>query len=322
MPQNSTINPGTHEQGEVDPFSRLWLKLESITRKLGSKRLTRWADKIISVAEPTGKIFMSTVPASNTQKECRSLSVLSSNLWHDWPRFMNVEERLESFARLVEQENVDVLLLQEVARTRSLKVDNWLAERLNMSYVYSRANGSERIGFEEGLGVFSRFRMERFPHSRQVSRITNPFVHRMALGVEILTPCVSMLAVSVHLGLIRHSNAQQLNELHHWIKNLAAGRSVLIGGDFNAPERSKRIRKVRTFWQDTYRTAQTPGHSHTHSMKWPWGSRLLSHRIDYIFLQPGVPEWRVLEVHHLDSPEGPHSDHKAVVARLAPVHKK
>ena len=262
---------------------------------------------------------MSTIPPHGPEGESGTLSVLSANLWHDWPRFRNIEARLESFARLVEQEKVDLILLQEVARTRFLKVDSWLAERLNMSYVYSRANGSESIGFEEGLGVFSQYRMERFPHVRQVSRVTNPFVRRMALGVDVETPWGSILAVSVHLGFIRRNNAHQLNELQYWINRLASGRSVVIGGDFNAPEKSRRIRKVRTHWQDTYREAPSQGHSHTHSLYWPWGGHLLSHRIDYIFLQPGILQWKVMEVHHLDAPGGPHSDHQAVVARLAPV---
>jgi hypothetical protein len=149
--------------GEVNPFSSLILRLEALTKKIGIKSLTRLADKIISVAEPAGRTFMSTIPNHGSHKECQSLVVLSANLWHDWPRFRNIENRLEFFVRLVEQENADVILLQEIARTRSLKVDQWLADRLNMSYVYSRANGSENIGFEEGLGVFSRFKMKRFP---------------------------------------------------------------------------------------------------------------------------------------------------------------
>jgi endonuclease/exonuclease/phosphatase family metal-dependent hydrolase len=80
------------------------------------------------------------------------------------------------------------------------------------------------------------------------------------------------------------------------------------------------MRKVRAYWQDTFRETQTIGRSHTHTLKWPWGGKLVSHRIDYIFVQPGKPAWKVISVDHLDAPEGAHSDHRAVVARLAPVH--
>jgi endonuclease/exonuclease/phosphatase family metal-dependent hydrolase len=319
MPNNNHGDLDPRKKGEVDPFSPLWLRLEAITRKIGLKHLMRWADKIISVAEPAGRITMSTILPHDHKGECKTISVLSANLWHDWPRFRNIEKRLEAFARLVEEENIDLVLLQEIARTRSFKVDAWLAERLNMSYVYSRANGSERIGFEEGLGVYSRFRLKRFPFLRQVSRASNPFVRRMALGVEVETPCGEILAFSVHLGLLRRQNAHQLEELHRWISRLSENRSVVIGGDFNTTEKSRQIRQVRTFWQDTYRLAQAQGHSHTHTVKWPWGSKLVNQRIDYIFLQPGKPVWKVIDVCHLDPLGGLHSDHRAVIARLAPV---
>ena len=311
------LDPRNH--GQVDPFSRLWLRLEAVTKKIGIKRLTQLADRIISVAEPAGRTFMSTIPNPIHEKDYRSMVVLSANLWHDWPRFRNIEKRLEFFAKLVEQERVDVILLQEIARTRSLKVDEWLADRLNMSYVYSRANGSDHVGFEEGLGVFSRFKMKRFPFVRQVSRLTNPFVRRLALGVEVDTPYGEILAFSVHLGLLRKQNAHQLKDLQLWVSRLAEGRSIIIGGDFNVPEKSRQMRRVRAYWQDTFREIQSKSPSHTHTLKWPWGGRLFRHRIDYIFVQPGKPTWKVMSVDHLDAPGGPHSDHCAVVARLAPV---
>jgi endonuclease/exonuclease/phosphatase family metal-dependent hydrolase len=319
MSKNKTRDLDPRYKGEVDPFSPLWLRLEAITKKIGIGKLSRLADKIISVAEPAGRMFMSTIPDHGQDRECRTLVVLSANLCHDWPRFRNIEKRLEFFAGLVEQENVDLILLQEIARTPFLKVDEWLAERLNMSYVYSRANGSSSIGFEEGLGVFSRFKMKRFPFVLQVSRLANPFVRRMALGVELETPCGEILAFSVHLGLLRKQNAHQLNELQLWVSRLAEGRSIIVGGDFNVTEKSRQMRDVRTFWLDSFRESNFNGRSHTHTLKWPWGGKLVSHRIDYIFLQQGHPAWRVASVDHLDSPDGSHSDHKAVVARFAPA---
>jgi endonuclease/exonuclease/phosphatase family metal-dependent hydrolase len=308
------------KDGERDPFAQLRIQLATITSRIKSVRMTSWVNKIISAAEPAGRVTMGSQFAQNPREDCNSLTVVSANLWHDWPRFRSIEQRLESFARLVEQEKADVVLLQEIARTQTFKVDSWLADRLGMSYVYSRSNGAENIGFEEGLGVFSRFPLVQQPFIRQVSRITNPFVRRMALGVEVETPYGGILAFSVHLGLLRKNNAHQLVELHHWISRLSGSRSVVIGGDFNAPEKSHQIRQVRTYWQDTYRMAQAQGHSPTHTIKWPWGSQLLNQRIDYIFLQPGKPVWKVMDVRHLDPPGGVHSDHRAVIARLAPVH--
>jgi len=309
----------SRKEGDIDPFARLRIKLGAITNKIKSVCIADWANKLISVAEPAGRVTMSRQLIQDAESEFNSLTVLSANLWHDWPRFRNIEQRLEAFARMVEHEKADLLLLQEIARTQTFKVDSWLADRLGMSYVYSRSNGSEKIGFEEGLGVFSRFPLVRQPYIRQVSRIANPFVRRMALGAEVETPCGRILAFSVHLGLLRKQNAHQLEELHYWISRLSGNRSVVIGGDFNVSEKSHQIRRVRTFWQDTYRLAQAHGQSHTHTVKWPWGNKLLRQRIDYIFLQQGTPVFNVLDVRHLDPVGGLHSDHRAVIARLEPI---
>jgi len=285
---------------------------------VGHGRLPEFVKVAISVTEPAGRVTFQSEPYPVPAEGCGVFTVLSANLWHDWPRFRGLEKRLESFAELVESEGADLILLQEVARTQSFEADEWLAERLKMAYVYSRANGSEKMGFEEGLGVFSRFPLKRLPHVRQMGRTCNPFSRRLALGVEVDTPCGEILAFSTHLGLIRKQNAQQLRELHGWVNQITAGRSAIIAGDFNAPEHTHQIQHVRSFWQDTFREIHEHGHAATHEIRWPWGAVFLSHRLDYIFLQPGQPSWQVIDVSHVDAPGGPHSDHRAVLARLAP----
>jgi endonuclease/exonuclease/phosphatase family metal-dependent hydrolase len=211
-------------------------------------------------------------------------------------------------------------MLQELARTPTFRADEWLAERLHMAYVYSRANGSQRIGFEEGLGVFSRFPLKRLPYLRQMSQAHNPFSRRLALGVEVDTPCGEIVAFSAHLGLARKTNAKQFRELHGWVNTIASGKSAIIAGDFNAPEHTHQIKHIRTYWQDTFREIHQNGHATTHEFHWPWGGVFLSHRLDYIFIQPGEPSWQVVDVKHVDPLTGPHSDHRAVLARLSPAH--
>ncbi len=58
----------------------------------------------------------------------------------------------------------------------------------------------------------------------------------------------------------------------------------------------------------------------THASTAPWGRWRPPRRLDYIFVQqPRVTRWRVSDTHHLDAPGGPHSDHRAVLARLLPA---
>lgn len=314
--QDLFIEPHTDEPPAF--FRRLWAAVRRLLRRIGYDRLPNFVKTALAVAEPAGRVTFQRQPRPIPLEECGEYIILSANLWHDWPRFKDLQKRLEAFAQLVEAERADLLLLQEVARTPTFKTDEWLAERLGMAYVYSRANGSQKIGFEEGLGIFSRFPLKRLPYLRQMRQAHNPFSRRLALGVEVDTPCGELLAISAHLGLMRKENARQLRALQTWVRHLAEGRSAIIAGDFNAPEHTRQIKRVREHWLDTLREVIQNGHAPTHHFYSPWGSLLFSHRLDYIFLQPGKPAWRVLDVRHMNAPAMPHSDHLAVLARLAP----
>ncbi|MEK7312328.1 MAG: endonuclease/exonuclease/phosphatase family protein, partial [Chloroflexota bacterium] len=202
------------------------------------------------------------------------ITVLSANLWHDWPKHRRLFERLESFAELVKSERADIVLLQEVSRTPSLHVDAWLARQLGMASIYSRANGHETaIGFEEGLAIFSRFPLVEL-HLRQLGMRSNPFVRRLALGAEIDTPFGNLLAFSVHLGLRRRHNAAQLSDLRTWVAGITGSLPALIGGDFNAHERSPQIVHTQRTWLDTFRHLHPEKDGTTHELRWPWGSLL------------------------------------------------
>jgi endonuclease/exonuclease/phosphatase family metal-dependent hydrolase len=242
---------------------------------------------------------------------------VSANLWHDFPLYRRQEERLEHFAGLVERAGADILLLQEVSRRPSLQVDRWLAERLGMSFVYTRSNGHREIGFEEGLAIFSRFPFAAEPLLHQLSRSCNPFVRRMVLAAEVQTSCGPLLALSVHLGLSRSHNARQLAGLADWIERFPPDQALVVGGDFNASERSHQIRRLRGRWTDTFRQLNPRADGATHTIHSPWGTPWLRHRLDYIFLRAGFLPWQVVESRHLGHSPRPHSDHLSVLARLA-----
>ncbi len=244
--------------------------------------------------------------------------MISANLWHDWPRQQRWPERLEAVAQLAEAEDADILLLQEVARTPTLKADLWLAERLGLALAYARANGDvEAIGFEEGPAVLSRVPLGDV-HLRQLSHGHNPLARRVALGVHAETPYGRLLLVSVHLGLLQRHNAGQIRRLRSWVADVSAGEAAVIGGDFNAPEHRPEIAQTRGAWTDTFRHAHPHAEAVTHTRAAPWGG-LLHRRLDYVFVQqPVTGHWRVLDSRHLDAPGGPHSDHRAVLARLLP----
>jgi endonuclease/exonuclease/phosphatase family metal-dependent hydrolase len=317
------VNPQDNKGGTQKKSVALVNHLRSFGRKLfrlpGLQNLQPIARRVSGVAEPAGRLSMRSVPAVLIGGSCEGLTVLSANLWHDWPRRRRAIERLEEFAQMVDSNHTDIVLLQEVTRTPDFKVDEWLSERLGMAYAYSRANGHEAgIGFEEGLAVFSRYPLSS-PQIRQLDDQSNPFVRRLALGATVDTPCGKIKSFSVHLGLLRQQNASQLSDLHHWITELDGDSPILIGGDFNAHETTSQIRQAKSTWLDTYRHINPHADGTTHELRWPWGTLLHRARLDYIFLRPGKAFWKVIEARHLGISSGMDSDHKAVLARLVPV---
>jgi endonuclease/exonuclease/phosphatase family metal-dependent hydrolase len=272
-----------------------------------------------AVAQLPGRATLRRLPPQPPPQGCESVTILSANLWHDFPRYRRQEQRLEHFADLVEQVGADILLLQEVSRRPALHVDRWLASRLGMSFVYSRSNGHPEIGFEEGLAIFSRYPFAGEPLLHRLGQSCNPFVRRMALAVEVQTACGPLLALSVHLALSRSQNVRQLASLAGWIERFAAGRALVLGGDFNAAEHTHPIRRLGRQWTDTFRRLHPHADGATHAIHSPWGAPWFRRRLDYIFLRPGPIPWQVVEARHLELSPRPHSDHLSVLARLAPA---
>jgi endonuclease/exonuclease/phosphatase family metal-dependent hydrolase len=258
-------------------------------------------------------------PRTSVAPHRRCFTVLSANLWCDWPRQRRWPQRLEAVARLAEAEDVDLLFLQEVARTPALPADVWLSERLGMALAYARANGDvNAIGFEEGPAILSRHPLLQI-HLAQLSGGHNPLVRRVALGADVQTPHGTVLAVSAHLGLPSRHNARQIRALRVWVAHASGGKAAVVGGDFNATETRAEIAQTQRTWTDTFRTAHPHADAATHASIALWGRWRPPRRLDYIFIQqPRLTHWRVSDAHHMDAPGGPHSDHRAVLARLLP----
>lgn len=246
---------------------------------------------------------------------CQSITILSANLCHTWPKRDFPLERLQKFVELVNEKQADILLLQEVMRTGGDHVHDWLASQLHMNAAYARTNGDRHlINFEEGLAVLSRFPILQ-TEQRFLKSAFHPFVHRQALAAQIETPCGKILAISAHLSITPWQNRRQLDQIQTWIEGQS--HSTVLGGDFNASEHSHRIASLQQRWVDTLRKFNpTLPHPITHSLNLPFG-KMLQHRLDYIFLIQREPKWAVLEsgidlAHRF-------SDHLAIWTKLTPI---
>jgi endonuclease/exonuclease/phosphatase family metal-dependent hydrolase len=294
----------------LQPFIRRFLKLP------GLRLLRPWAHKVKAVIEPIERLSVQRFPVFIHHAVNKPITIISANLWHDWPKYRQFDQRLESFVSMVKAEKADVVLLQEVSHRFNIHVDQWLSERLGMAYAYSRANGNEAgIGFEEGLAVLSSFPIQSL-YLQQLGSTANLFVHRLAMGAKVLSPWGSFAAISVHLGLLKRQNIHQLAHLYTWLNKVTGALPAISGGDFNSNENSPHMSSVRSAWLDTFRLIHPDADGTTHELCTLQGRVIRRSRLDYIFLRSGNANWKVLETRHLDGCNGPHSDHRAVLTRL------
>ena len=291
---------------------------EQILRSVKFKRLRSIIKSVVSVVRPSGNVSVIAHPTVELVGcEPQQITIMSANLWHDWPRTRRVRDRLECFAELIKEEGVDILLLQELIRTDRFEADKWLSEKLGMAYIYARSNGNAQgIGFEEGLAIYSRFPI-RDHRLAQLSDQNNPFSRRMALGTRIETTGKDFFVFSVHLGILNKQNEKQLSRLRNWVEKESGDTPAVIGGDFNTQERSKQIQSAKSEWHDSYRTLNPHDNGYSHELRWPWGTVLRRARLDYLFLRKGYFSWRVDEARHIEEQSCPLSDHKPVLIKTS-----
>lgn len=246
------------------------------------------------------------------------LTVVSANLLNPYFQLRPYSRkthiaRLDAFARLVESERGDILLLQEVGRSREFRVDNYLGEKLGMAVVYARANGhAERWNREEGLAILSHY-----PLTQMVTiELGGGLWRRPALGAVATTPRGAIAVYSVHLSLRPWRNRGQVEALAAWVTSTAGELPAVIGGDFNTPEASPQIATLRERWIDAFRTIHPSTDGTTHELKL-MGQAVRRERLDYLFVRQGASEIRIANCEHKTSPDKKFSDHLAVVGRFS-----
>ena len=200
----------------------------------------------------------------------KPITIVSANLWHDWPKHRQFIQRLESFAGMVKAEHADVVLLQEVSHRSDFHVDQWLSERLGWLTPIRVRTERSRHWFRGRLAVLSSFPIQSL-YLQQLGSTDNIFVHRLAMGAKVLSPWGSFAAISVHLGLIRHQNIHQLAHLDSWLNKAMGALPAIIGGDFNSNENTPQMRRVRSAWMDTFRLMHPNADGTTHELCTPQG---------------------------------------------------
>jgi endonuclease/exonuclease/phosphatase family metal-dependent hydrolase len=244
--------------------------------------------------------------------------LLTCNLFHDLPKFRQLESRLDLIAAEVAAQRADVIALQEVSRSAAGgDTGASLAARVNLRCAnapyrldYARADGSGEgeYAFEDGLALMSRLEacgpVEVLKFDAQVRLETEVAGHRyrlpddrIAMRARYRMPdkielqvCVTHFTDSIETSAGVAIRLQQARELVAWLKRAADPSSpLLLAGDFNDVPDSETIAAITDAgFLDLWQTAGSgPGFTNDRDdidIESPHGGH--NQRIDYLFFRP------------------------------------
>jgi maltose 6'-phosphate phosphatase len=214
----------------------------------------------------------------------------------------NQDHKLSQIARAINELDVDVVCLQEVAELWNNGQGDWqsnaariINERLTSPY--HLATDWSHLGFDryrEGVAILSRHPIVRH-EGRYVSRSRDPYdIHaRKVVMAQIRVPHLGLVNVfSSHLSWWDDGFPEQFEALRQWAGNEHIGevRATMLCGDFNIKAGSKGYQLVvnSNEYDDQYLAVIAPqifgmicdarqAHWHRHLDN--------DHRIDYVFLR-------------------------------------
>lgn len=216
----------------------------------------------------------------------------------------NQDYKLSQIARAINELDVDIVCLQEVAELWNNGKGDWqtnsariINERLKSPY-HLVADWSH-LGFDryrEGVAILSRYPIEK-KGAKYVSGSHDPYsIHsRKVIMAQVNVPCAGLINVfSSHLSWWDDGFSEQFENLRQWAASEHSSKTVatMLCGDFNIKAGSAGYKRVveSNEYDDQYLSANAPKVFRTifEARDSAW-QRLLDkdHRIDYIFLRKG-----------------------------------
>jgi maltose 6'-phosphate phosphatase len=214
----------------------------------------------------------------------------------------NQDHKLSQIARAINELDVDVVCLQEVAEHWNNGMGDWASnsakiinERLRSPY--HLVTDWSHIGFDryrEGVAILSRHPIARH-EGRYVSNSSDPYsIHsRKVVMAQIRVPQVGLVNVfSSHLSWWEDGFAEQFEKLRQWARNEHTNQvsATMLCGDFNIKAGSRGYHLVvnSNEYDDQYLAVNSPQvFRMIFEMKDSRWHRHLDndHRIDYVFLR-------------------------------------
>lgn len=185
----------------------------------------------------------------------------------------NQDYKLSQIAKAINEREIDIVCLQEVAEHWNDGEGDWASNSANIinnriNKPYHLYTDWSHLGFDkyrEGVAILSRFPLLE-QESRYVSESQDPYsIHsRKAVMAQVKLPYLGLINVfSAHLSWIEDGFKEQFNCLSEWAENKQSPsvKATLLCGDFNIAAGSEGYRLVVDLHQydDQFLAANSPG---------------------------------------------------------------
>jgi Metal-dependent hydrolase len=231
------------------------------------------------------------------------VKVLSFNIYHG--ATMKGDYNLEAIAKIITDENPDLVALQEVdfktGRAKGKDLATELGWRTHLAPLFAKAMSFD--GGEYGVALLSRY---SFVHTRRFALPNMPEREpRVVLEAAVVLPSDDTVTfVGTHLDhlsndSVRVAQAKKINEVYADSKY-----PTILAGDFNAIPGSRPINLLEEMWAPTY---------DRNNIEPTCPSSNPKDKIDYVMVYP-KSRWRVIGIKVIHDTVA--SDHFAYLVTL------
>ncbi|MGE7602367.1 endonuclease/exonuclease/phosphatase family protein [Peribacillus sp. NPDC097675] len=240
-----------------------------------------------------------------SKKKALDVKVMSFNIHHG----VGIDGILdmERIARIVEVEGAEIIGLQEVDNQWSERSDfedqaEWLAQRLNMHYIYM-AN-IDRAPFKTGKNrrQYGAAILSAYPIVHAQNYLLTKIGESEQRGLLEIVIDIKGYKINVyntHLALTANERHIQLNEIIQ-ISHAKKGPKVLMG-DFNTTPQSKELLSISSHYNDAFADQNEA---------YTYDAEGIPKRIDYIFTSKEIKTSQAKVIYT------PGSDHYPIIVTL------
>lgn len=250
-------------------------------------------------------------------------------------RSAKLVEASANVARLIKQMNADILTLTEVGDAEDLDVLLNELKKIDVEYAYSEVCDCNDYFTGQHVAIFSKYPIKevwreipgRALYLEEMDGDTEGETGiSKGLMATVIVEQKEIDVFVIHLKSERggyDSDAQRIAQAsiarRAIIKQLNAGRNVIVTGDLNSEKGSPTLYRIRGF-DDLYEELIQTGHSQyfeSKDVRWTYNYMGEPEQIDHILISPSLAKSNSIKTSIIETNDNKISDHNPIIVTLS-----